>query len=120
MAFVQILLENGVDPNVRLNINGHLPIHFAASLGNHECIKLLHSKGADLNAPTYYGESVCSVAKDNATRNLLRELGNTGKNDSLFCAAKTLMWETGEKITSKVTPISKPESETLTVRTWRI
>ena len=71
------LIQKGALVDIR-NIYQQTPLHFAATFGNLEAIKLLVENGTDINAPDGEGNTPLSIAKKQnrkKTISLLLELG---------------------------------------------
>jgi len=65
-------LKHGARINAR-NKNGWTPLHYAAFKKNADAVQLLISKGADINAKTYQGETVFSLAAKRTDDDAQRE-----------------------------------------------
>lgn len=62
VAAVKALLEQGADPNVKLDAAGLTPLHFSAQNNAVDIAKLLWVAGANPNSPTDEGETPLDIA----------------------------------------------------------
>lgn len=80
------LLENKADINAA-DRNGYTALHFACEKGYNSAVKLLISKGANLNKPDFYGNTPAWIAitywKQGQNLPILRELYQHNANLSI-------------------------------------
>jgi len=69
-----VLLAAGADGNAQ-SVNGHTPLHCAASEGRVEAMGLLLDAGAKVNERNKYGKTALDLARNNDCRALLRQAG---------------------------------------------
>ena len=60
---IQIMLENGIDVNVKDASFGHTALIVAARKGHRQIVELLLAKGADVNATDNYGNTALGWAR---------------------------------------------------------
>jgi ankyrin repeat protein len=68
---IKLLIENGADINAKNN-NGYTALMGAVEKGNTDIIKLLIENGADVNAKSNSSRKVSGYAKNNETKELLK------------------------------------------------
>lgn len=68
LTVAEILIKNGANPNIGGEKTGWTPLQEAAKYGHDEFIKLLISKGANVNRPDFYGETALHTSVANGKR----------------------------------------------------
>lgn len=71
---VELLLERGADPNLPDAQLGWTALHWSASVGDVECVRLLLDKGAKVDTADQHGRTVAHVAAGNVNPDVLQVL----------------------------------------------
>ncbi|TRY75928.1 hypothetical protein DNTS_033491 [Danionella cerebrum] len=61
LSLLESLIQLGADINAQEQCNGRTPLHLAVDFQNYEMVKLLVTKGADVNSLTYGGHTACHL-----------------------------------------------------------
>jgi uncharacterized protein len=75
ITLVQMLLENGADPNAHQG-EDFTPLHAAAQMGQVEMARLLLQHGADPYGPLAKGKSPLDMAREQGSREMVELLSN--------------------------------------------
>lgn len=66
LKIVRLLLDNGANPNVRANEESDVPLYNPVIHNNHQLMRLLINKGADVNAKDAGGNPLLHIAVEDA------------------------------------------------------
>ena len=66
---IQVMLENGIDVNLKDASFGHTALIVAARKGHRQIVELLLAKGADVNATDNYGNTALGWARKTSREN---------------------------------------------------
>ncbi len=79
---VELLLDNGADPNIRVT-NNKTPVMVAAEFDCPALIQLLYDSGADVNAVDSNGDTALIIASRNKNKSSVNALINVGADVSI-------------------------------------
>lgn len=71
VEIVKTLLEKNIPINVKPNVNGWTPLHYAASRDKQSMVDLLVKNGADINIRTNDGRTAYNLAEENGHKDAL-------------------------------------------------